>query len=101
MADSSRERIFSAVLILVPIVLLLLLEAGLRVAGFAQERRHAFKVVENEPGWTGFNPEYPSRYFRGFLPNVAFTPFREDKPANGVRLVVLGGSSTAGFPYKL
>lgn len=100
MADSSRERIFSAVLILVPIVLLLLLEAGLRVAGFAQERRHAFKVVENEPGWTGFNPEYPSRYFRGFLPNVAFTPFREDKPANGVRLVVLGGSSTAGFPYQ-
>lgn len=100
MADSSRERIFTIVLFLVPIVLLLLLEAGLRVAGYADERRHALKPVENEPEWTGFNPEYPSRYFRGFLPNVAFTPFREDKSANAVRVVVLGGSSTAGFPYQ-
>ncbi|MGB1049648.1 MAG: GDSL-type esterase/lipase family protein [Rhodothermales bacterium] len=100
MADLSRERIFTAVLVFIPIALLLLLEVSLRVVGFAEERRHAFKAVENESGWTGFNPEYPSRYFRGFLPNVGFTPFREEKPENGVRVVVLGGSSTAGFPFQ-
>jgi len=100
MSDPSRERAFGIALLLLPLVLLLLLEGGLRIAGFAEERRAAFKPVENEPGWTGFNPEYPSRYFRGFLPNVAFTPFREVKPHDGFRVVVLGGSSTAGFPYQ-
>jgi Flp pilus assembly protein TadD len=32
-------------------------------------------------------------------PRAQAPPFREDKPADGVRIVVQGGSSAAGFPY--
>jgi lysophospholipase L1-like esterase len=100
MTLKSRERVFQILLLLIPFLLLFVLEAGLRVAGYAAERRAAFKPIENEPGWTGFNPEYASRYFRGFLPALAFNPFREDRVAGSIRVVALGGSSTAGFPYQ-
>ncbi len=100
MNERLKNITFSALLFLLPILLLVLAEIMLRTAGFAAERRAAFKQVENEPGWTGFNPEYASRYFRGFLPALGFTPFREVPPEGVFRVVVLGGSSTAGFPYQ-
>ncbi len=100
MPKSSKERVFTVLLVLIPVFLLLALEMGLRLSGFAESRRSALKPIDGEPGWVGLNPEYPGRYFRGFLPAVAFTPFREVKPDNSVRVVVLGGSSTAGFPYQ-
>jgi len=100
MNERLKKITFFALLFLLPVGTLLLAEFVLRTAGFASERRTPFKTVENEPGWTGFNPEYPGRYFRGFLPAVGFTPFREERSSSSFRLVVLGGSSTAGFPYQ-
>ena len=100
MSSRSRERVFQILLLLIPVLLLAVVEIGLRLGGFASERRAAFKPIDNEPGWVGFNPEYSSRYFRGFLPALAFNPFREDRVAGSVRIVALGGSSTAGFPYQ-
>lgn len=100
MTPKSRERVFQILLLCIPLLFLLILEVGLRLGGFAAERRAAFKPIENEPGWEGFNPEYSSRYFRGFLPALAFNPFREDRVAGSIRVVALGGSSTAGFPYQ-
>lgn len=100
MSLKSRERVFQILLFLIPVLFLVLLEGALRIGGFASERRAALKPIENEPGWVGFNPEYASRYFRGFLPALAFNPFREDRVAGSIRVVALGGSSTAGFPYQ-
>jgi len=100
MGDRLRKISFNAVLVLLPFVVLGAIEGGLRVGGYASDTRSPFKAIQNEPGWTGFNPEYASRYFRGFLPAVAFNPFREVKQAGAFRVVVLGGSSTAGFPYQ-
>lgn len=100
MPKASKERFFVFVLVLLPFVLFGVLELGLRVVGFAESRRDALKPIEDRPAWAGLNPEYPGRYFRGFLPAVAFTPFRVEKPEEAIRVVVLGGSSTAGFPYQ-
>ena len=100
MHKTSKERLFISALVALPVVLLLTAEMGLRLSGFAETRRDILKPIENKDGWVGVNPEYPGRYFRGFLPAVAFTPFRSPKPADGIRVVVLGGSSTAGFPYQ-
>lgn len=80
MSAPSRELYFAIALFLIPIFPLVLLEVGLRAAGFAQDGRRSLKPIENKPGWAGINPEYPGRYFRGFLPAVAFTPFRIEKP---------------------
>lgn len=95
-----KKILFSAMLVMIPVILLLIAELGLRAASFASERRAALKQIEDEPGWIGFNPEYPSRYFRGFLPAVAFNPFTEARTDSSLRIVALGGSSTAGFPYQ-
>ncbi len=100
MNEQLKKITFSALLFLLPFVLIVLTESVLRAANFAGERRAPFKKVENEPGWTGFNPEYPGRYFRGFLPALGFTPFREEPSTRTFRVVVLGGSSAAGFPYQ-
>lgn len=100
MGDRLRKISFNIVLILLPVVVLGAIEVGLRIGGYATDTRSPFKAIQNEPGWTGFNPEYASRYFRGFLPAIAFNPFREVKQAGTFRVVVLGGSSTAGFPYQ-
>ncbi|MEQ9104859.1 MAG: GDSL-type esterase/lipase family protein [Rhodothermales bacterium] len=95
-----RKSIFTIAAVLLPVVLLVTLEGMARMAGVAKETRSATKAIENEPGWTGFNPEYGSRYFRGFLPAVAFNPFLQEPPDSLFRVVVLGGSSAAGFPYQ-
>jgi hypothetical protein len=95
-----RKNAFTLAALLVPLVLLIMLEGMARVVGVAKEIRSPTKAIENEPGWTGFNPEYGSRYFRGFLPAVAFNPFREEPPDSLFRIVVLGGSSAAGFPFQ-
>lgn len=100
MNKRTKKITFTALVFLLPFLLLVLAESALRVTGFAAERRAAFKPVQNEPGWMGFNPEYPGRYFRGFLPALGFTPFRREASARTFRVVVLGGSSTAGFPYQ-
>ena len=100
MSKPSKERLFIFILVFLPFILLMVAEVSLQLSGFAETRRNILKPIETRPGWVGINPEYPGRYFRGFLPAVAFTPFRADKPEDGIRVVVLGGSSTAGFPYQ-
>ena len=46
------------------------------------------------------SPEFGASFFNGFRPGVAFDPIRRDRPAGGLRVIALGGSSTAGFPYS-
>ncbi len=78
-----------------PIALLLGIELAWQLA--APER--AFIAVPGRPEYMTINPERGARYFEGFLPQVAFNPFLKDKPADVLRIVALGGSSTAGYPF--
>ncbi len=55
--------------------------------------------VPGHPDHITVNPEFGGRYFQNFLPQVAYNPFLKQKPDDLSRIVVLGGSSTAGFPY--
>ncbi len=47
------------------------------------------------------NPQIACRYFVGsdIFPTPANDYFRQQKPANGFRIFVLGGSTTNGYPY--
>ena len=92
-----KPLIFRLLAVLLPLGLLLALEGGLRLAGAGAEP--AFVPLAEQPGYQTFNPAYAQRYFRGFLPAVAYHPFRTAKTEATLRLVVLGGSTAAGFPY--
>lgn len=89
-------------LLMLPLILLLFLtEVALRVAGYGRD----FPVmvpVEYRPEYLQPNPELGRRYFptREVVPHVAVNEvFKKQKPANSLRIFVLGGSSAAGYPY--
>lgn len=59
-------------------------------------------VPDDRPGFMRTNPEVARRYFTRTTGRVPFPPddvFRETKPANGYRVFMMGGSTTAGWPY--
>jgi tetratricopeptide (TPR) repeat protein len=88
-------RAFTAVVI--PALLLLLLEGGLRVTGFG--RPTGFFIPDDKPGYLRTNPDYVSLFLPGSF-DLRLLNYRiaEKKPANTVRIVVLGESAAQGIP---
>ena len=81
----------------IPVVFFAVLELGLRLAGYGQPA--GFLIPDARPGYVRTNPEFVSL----FLPrNFDLRPlnFRvaEKKPANTVRIVILGESAAQGVP---
>jgi len=101
--SKARRYAFTGVMLLIPIVCFAILELGLRAGGFGKNLALAHKVEEDGKTWWEINPNVARRYF-GLRPEfarqaeegrVAFI-----KPANGFRVICLGESSMAGFPYN-
>lgn len=90
-----RTVLFKVAAIGLPFVFLV--TAELVVRGFGYD---TFLIeVPGEPNYQTVNPAYGARYFRGFTPQVAYNPFLKQKPDSVFRIVALGGSSAAGYPY--
>lgn len=81
----------------IPAALFLGLEVGLRLAGFGQSVR--FLVPDSRPGFLRSNPEFVSSFLPGSfdLRPLNFLVERK-KPANTLRVVVLGESAAQGIP---
>lgn len=81
----------------IPAVLFLGLEAGLRVAGLG--RSASFLIPDEKPGYLRTNPDFLKRFLPG---NFELRPLNlrvaARKPANTVRIVVLGESAAQGVP---
>ncbi len=92
---------FYLILLLIPILFFVLLEIGLRVFNYGHDFT-VFKVVTDyHPDKLFLNPEIPYKYFYGTrsVPSALPDGFDKDKKENAFRVFVLGGSSTAGWPY--
>jgi len=93
------------VTLLLPLVLLALIEGGLRVAGYGQDLEPLFI---DAPGLSGYRQANPRAVLR-LIPDPAQAPsvsietayFRAEKAPGSFRIVVQGASSAAGFPYGL
>lgn len=101
-STARRRVLFFAVAALIPVLFFALLEAGLRMAGHLQR----FPLFVSAPGnaeWMQANPEVVKRFFSNPdsapVVNIETAFFLADKPPDGLRLFVQGGSSAAGFPY--
>ena len=98
----AKTSIFYAIAIALPFALLLLLELILRLSGFGQTYP-LFVPAKQIDGYLMPNPDLIKRYFgpNGSAPQVAIDTFlfTEKKPANTIRIVTMGGSTMAGFPY--
>jgi len=103
-STDSRQRVFTLIAILLPVALLVVVEGALRLAHiaapeplFIDEPRHAeYRLA---------NPNVVGRYFpdRASAPGIQIETsfFLAEKAPNGLRIVVQGGSTAAGFPYGL
>jgi lysophospholipase L1-like esterase len=103
-ASPGRARLLWLQLIasLVPFVALALVEAALRLAGYG-DAYPLFVASADDARWLQPNPAVIERYFPPQLaPELAIAPnyFRRDKPADGIRIFVQGGSTAAGFPVE-
>ena len=100
LSAKSRNSPFYFYLILIglPVLFFILLELGLRLFGYGFNYEQWVKAGE---GKFVLNPEIARRYFysTNSLPYSNHDVFDEIKSSNAFRVFVLGGSTTAGFPY--
>ncbi len=99
---NSRQRLFTLVAWSIPLLFFVLLEGCLRVTGFGDDYP-LFVELPPKPQYLQPNPDVIKRFFANpaAAPDVSIDTgyFLAEKPAGGLRIVVQGGSSAAGFPY--
>ncbi len=95
-----KRRMFRIFLIAFPFLLLFLLEGTLRVFHYGYS---SDILIPNPdlPGYLMVNPDLGRRYFPSgeVHPHYSQDFIAEQKPAGGIRIFVLGGSSALGYPY--
>lgn len=99
-----RKFSFWLILLCVPLLLIAALEGAVRVLGLVP----TYPVFVPHPAaahYLTMRPDVIRRYFPAGadIPNVTGEPhyFLQEKPKNGIRLFVQGGSTAAGYPYGL
>ena len=100
---SHRKVIFYGVALAIPLLLVVLLETGLRLVDYG-DSLDLFIPAPAEVGRGGYwmtNPKVAQRYFpkQGYYPRPRRELFLKNKPENGYRIFVLGGSTAASWPY--
>ncbi|WP_420455175.1 tetratricopeptide repeat protein [Rubrivirga sp.] len=95
-----RRRAFVAVLVLLPVLFFVLLEAGLRLGGYG-DTYPLFVPVEGVDSLLTPNREVARRYFTqtASVPTPNPDVFAADKVEGTVRIIAQGGSSAAGYPF--
>jgi tetratricopeptide (TPR) repeat protein len=97
----SRKKIFLIITILLPFILLILLEFGLRIFNYGNNTALFMSIPDESSKFYGINLEVAKRFFNKLsdCPTPRKDLFLKEKPKNGYRIFVLGESSAAGFPY--
>lgn len=92
---------FYLILILIPIMFFVLLEAVLRLISYGRDYTVFTQVTNYYPDKLYLNPVIPHKYFYNLQKGPGTIPdgFDIEKKKNAFRVFVLGGSSTAGWPY--
>ncbi|MBT8380133.1 MAG: tetratricopeptide repeat protein [Ignavibacteria bacterium] len=90
---------FYLVLILFPIIFFVVLEICLRLFNYGRNDETWIQVTETKQM---LNPDVSGRYFYNLknLPQSNNDAFDIVKKENAFRIMVMGGSSAAGFPYS-
>ncbi len=95
-----KKFFFFTTSLFLPLLFFLFLEILLRVSGFGTDYPLFFK----DKNWITINPNYPQKFFGRFdatSPQLIEQKFPVRKDSHTVRLVCLGGSTTAGFPFEV
>ncbi len=97
----TRKRIvFQSIAILLPFIVLIFIEVGLRIFGYGYDLRLFVDDSQNK-GYLVMNPNASRRYFTESENATigTFESFRKRKSPETFRIFVLGESTTLGYPY--
>ncbi len=99
-------KIFYFILVLLPVVILLMLEFGLRAFNYGASYPLFIPVPQEQyADYLRPNPHILKRYFSDPTQAPQIAPesllFKKAKGKNTIRIVVQGGSTAAGFPYGI
>ena len=99
-----RVWLFRIIALAIPFLFFILLEVFLRLGGFGRDMPLFIENPAN-PHYILPRPDIVKRYFAegADIPNVTMEAnfLLKEKPENGLRIFVQGGSTAAGFPYGL
>jgi|WetSurMetagenome_2_1015567.scaffolds.fasta_scaffold04394_5 tetratricopeptide (TPR) repeat protein len=102
MSTSRRRFLFTLIVIAIPVLLLVLMEVMLRLAGLFAPEPLLVEVPNTDGRLVGFNPFVGRRYFdasQTAVPMLTPDVFLHAKTPSTFRVLCLGESSTAGFPF--
>ena len=97
-----KKRIFTIIALAIPVLAVVLFETGLRLASYGGDTTLFVSTPNENSPYLGLNKNAGRRFFyrdTTFLPSPRKDLFLKEKPKNGYRIFVLGGSTVAGFPY--
>ena len=96
-----KRRIFAFGVALVPVLFFVLLELGLQVIQYGGNLKLFISLTGAYSDYLAVNPAVGKRYFftQATVPTPSNDVFLKEKPENGYRIFVLGGSTTIGYPY--
>lgn len=100
--QKQKRLLFYVIAITLPFILLLAVEGALRLSGFGHQYP-LFIQSTYDPAYLQPNPDVVKRFFHKaeFAPPVGPDTylFKQKKEHDTLRIVLMGGSSAAGFPY--
>ena len=96
-----KKTAFTLALIAIPILFFVILELCLTVFNYGGSIRLFVSGRGDLARYAWVNPYVCRRFFSKFKmpPDPPNDTFLKEKPENGYRIFVLGGSTTAGYPY--
>ncbi len=100
----AKRVIFSAILILIPLLFFALLEIGLRLGHYGGDLDLILVKHYGGRAYYQLNKKVARRYFSSrdlTIPELFEEVFPVQKAPNTFRIFFLGGSTTAGFPFEL
>ncbi len=92
---------FYLIALVIPFILIILIEAGLRIFNYGQSYNIFGSVYPAYPNMLFLNPATAKKYFVNLQnpPTAIPDGFSSSKSSNTFRVFVLGESSAAGWPY--
>ncbi len=95
-----KRFIFYTTLLILPLLILISVEGLLRISGFGT----SYPLLIRKGNFYYLNTEYPKKFFSQSdiaVPELVPQKVPVVKAPNTVRILCLGGSTTAGFPFEV
>jgi len=99
--ERKKRFLFHFIFGILIIALFFMVEVGLRLAGYGHSYRICIEKEFNGHTYLAINSDAGRKYFfKEVAPGVSTDMFLKDKPENTYRVFVLGGSTSAGYPWE-